>query len=148
MKFGRPYQAIYRERMGDGILSLHICGKTNDIIEGMATTGCEMLELDHQIPSKWAAASPSKTKTGRTGCCLCLSYDQLGGHLRPMVVEQVPVIFSVANLKTRDFAVARIPRRDKLRSVIAFHFIVLHDLALAQILAQLQGSHGCELVSN
>jgi uroporphyrinogen decarboxylase len=47
MKFGRPYQAKYRKRMGDGILSLHICGKTNDIIEGMATTGCEVLELDH-----------------------------------------------------------------------------------------------------
>jgi uroporphyrinogen decarboxylase len=47
MKFGRPYQAKYRERMGAGILSLHICGITNDIIEGMATTGCEVLELDH-----------------------------------------------------------------------------------------------------
>jgi uroporphyrinogen decarboxylase len=47
MKFGRPYQAKYRKRMGDGVLSLHICGKTNDIIEAMATTGCEVLELDH-----------------------------------------------------------------------------------------------------
>jgi uroporphyrinogen decarboxylase len=47
MRFGRPYQAKYRERMGGGMLSLHICGKTNEIIEEMAATGCEVLELDH-----------------------------------------------------------------------------------------------------
>ena len=57
MKFGRPYQAKYRERMGDGILSLHICGKTNDIIEGMATTGCEVLEEYEYTHHPWQPGS-------------------------------------------------------------------------------------------
>ena len=47
LQFGKPFQSLYHERMGEGILSLHICGKTNDIIEEMAATGCEVLELDH-----------------------------------------------------------------------------------------------------
>ena len=47
LKFGQPYQAAYRKRMGEGLLSLHICGKTNEIISDMADTGCEVLELDH-----------------------------------------------------------------------------------------------------
>jgi len=73
MKFGRPYQAIYRERMGDGILSLHICGKTNDIIEGMATTGCEMLELDHQNDVVRASASGHRWPTGNPIVCRSIS---------------------------------------------------------------------------
>lgn len=47
LRFGQPFQAAYRRRMGEGILSLHICGATNEIIGGMADTGCEVLELDH-----------------------------------------------------------------------------------------------------
>jgi len=46
-QFGQPFQTAYRKRMGLGLLSLHICGKSNEIIEGMAVTGCEVLELDH-----------------------------------------------------------------------------------------------------
>jgi uroporphyrinogen decarboxylase len=47
MRFGQPFQAAYRRRMGEGTLSLHICGATNEIIGGMSDTGCEVLELDH-----------------------------------------------------------------------------------------------------
>jgi MtaA/CmuA family methyltransferase len=42
-----PYQKRYKERLGDGLLSLHICGKTNEIVEEMTRTGSEILELDH-----------------------------------------------------------------------------------------------------
>ncbi len=45
--FAQPYQKRYKEMLGDGLLSLHICGKTNNIIEGMVATGCEVLEVDH-----------------------------------------------------------------------------------------------------
>jgi uroporphyrinogen decarboxylase len=45
--YGGPFQKRYRELLGDGCLSLHICGKTNSIIEGMVQSGCEVLELDH-----------------------------------------------------------------------------------------------------
>jgi uroporphyrinogen decarboxylase len=77
MKFGRPYQAKYRERMGDGILSLHICGKTNDIIEGMATTGCEVLEdyeYTHHHPwqpgsNEFARADPDIVGPPATRAC-------------------------------------------------------------------------------
>jgi uroporphyrinogen decarboxylase len=47
MRFAQPAQKRYKELLGPGLLSLHICGKTNAIIEGMTTTGCEVLELDH-----------------------------------------------------------------------------------------------------
>lgn len=47
MKFGQPFEHTYRQLMDKGLLSLHICGKSNEIMEGMATTGCEVLELDH-----------------------------------------------------------------------------------------------------
>jgi uroporphyrinogen decarboxylase len=42
-----PYQKLYKEQLGDGLLSLHICGKTNDIIKGMIDTGSDVLEIDH-----------------------------------------------------------------------------------------------------
>lgn len=45
--FAQPLQRRYKEMLGDGLLSLHICGKTNNIIDGMARTGCDILELDH-----------------------------------------------------------------------------------------------------
>ena len=47
-RFAQPFQAAYRRRLGPGCLSLHICGHTNAIMEGMAITGCEVLELDHK----------------------------------------------------------------------------------------------------
>jgi len=46
-RLAQPHQKKYRGRLGPGILSLHICGKTNHIINGMVDTGCEVLELDH-----------------------------------------------------------------------------------------------------
>lgn len=42
-----PYQKLYKEMLGEGLLSLHICGRTNDIIAGMIETGCDVLEIDH-----------------------------------------------------------------------------------------------------
>ncbi|MCX6867673.1 MAG: uroporphyrinogen decarboxylase family protein [Verrucomicrobia bacterium] len=45
--YGGPFQKRYKELLGDDCLSLHICGKTNNIIEGMVQSGCEVLELDH-----------------------------------------------------------------------------------------------------
>jgi uroporphyrinogen decarboxylase len=47
LKFAQPYQKKYKEILGDGKISLHICGMTNNIIEGMVNTGFEVLELDH-----------------------------------------------------------------------------------------------------
>ena len=45
--FAQPFQRRYKELLGNGMLSLHICGKTNHIIEGMVQTGSDILELDH-----------------------------------------------------------------------------------------------------
>ena len=45
--YGGPFQKRYKELLGKHCLSLHICGKTNHIIEGMVQSGCEVLELDH-----------------------------------------------------------------------------------------------------
>jgi MtaA/CmuA family methyltransferase len=47
MRFAQPFEKKYRKLLGDGLLSLHICGKSNNIIDGMAATGIEILELDH-----------------------------------------------------------------------------------------------------
>jgi uroporphyrinogen decarboxylase len=46
-KFAQPYEKKYKEMLGAGLLSLHICGKSNNIIEGMIDTGADILELDH-----------------------------------------------------------------------------------------------------
>jgi uroporphyrinogen decarboxylase len=46
-RLAQPAEKRYRELMGPGILSLHICGKTDQIVSGMADTGAEVLELDH-----------------------------------------------------------------------------------------------------
>jgi uroporphyrinogen decarboxylase len=46
-KFAQPFQKEYKQALGDGLLALHICGKTNGIIAGMIATGCDVLELDH-----------------------------------------------------------------------------------------------------
>ena len=46
-RFAQPLEKRYRELMGPGLLSLHICGKTDHIVAGMAGTGAEILELDH-----------------------------------------------------------------------------------------------------
>ncbi len=46
-RFAQPAQKLYKDRLGNGCLSLHICGKTNAIIEGMTMTGSDVLELDH-----------------------------------------------------------------------------------------------------
>lgn len=46
-RFSQPFERRYKELLGDGLLSLHICGKTNNIIEGMVQTGSDILELDH-----------------------------------------------------------------------------------------------------
>jgi uroporphyrinogen decarboxylase len=47
VRLAQPYERQYKQALGDGLLSLHICGKTNRIIAGMLDTGCEVLELDH-----------------------------------------------------------------------------------------------------
>lgn len=46
-RFAQPMEKQYRAFMGRGFLSLHICGKTDSIVAGMADTGAEILELDH-----------------------------------------------------------------------------------------------------
>lgn len=75
-RFAKPAQAAYRRLMGAGVLSLHICGKTNEIVDGMVRTGCEVLELDHQNDivrslqtvanraSVWGNIDPSLLSTG------------------------------------------------------------------------------------
>ena len=46
-RFAQPFQRQYKQMLGGGLLSLHICGKTNNILEGMTQTGSDVLELDH-----------------------------------------------------------------------------------------------------
>ena len=46
-RFAQPFEKQYKQALGDGLLALHICGKTNGIIAGMMDTGCDVLELDH-----------------------------------------------------------------------------------------------------
>lgn len=46
-KFAQPFQKRYKQALGDGLLALHICGKTNGIIAGMIATGCDVFEFDH-----------------------------------------------------------------------------------------------------
>jgi uroporphyrinogen decarboxylase len=46
-KFSQPFERRYKELLGDGLLSLHICGRSNNIIEDMVATGSDVLELDH-----------------------------------------------------------------------------------------------------
>lgn len=48
MKFSQPFERRYKQDLGSAnLLSLHICGRSNLIIEGMVDTGSEVLELDH-----------------------------------------------------------------------------------------------------
>jgi uroporphyrinogen decarboxylase len=47
LRIAQPFQRRYKQMLGSGVLSLHICGRSNHIIEGMVQTGCEVLELDH-----------------------------------------------------------------------------------------------------
>jgi uroporphyrinogen decarboxylase len=47
MQFAQPFQKRYKELIGDGKISLHICGRTDNIINGMVKTGFDVLELDH-----------------------------------------------------------------------------------------------------
>ena len=46
-RFAQPFERLYKQQLGDGLLSLHICGKTDQIVTAMADTGAEVLELDH-----------------------------------------------------------------------------------------------------
>jgi uroporphyrinogen decarboxylase len=46
-RFAQPFQKRYKEALGAGLISLHICGRTNNIIERMVDTGFDILELDH-----------------------------------------------------------------------------------------------------
>lgn len=46
-RFAQPFEKEYKQRLGDGVLSLHICGKSDNILEGMIDTGSDCLELDH-----------------------------------------------------------------------------------------------------
>lgn len=46
-RFAQPFERQYKEQLGGGLLSLHICGRSNHIIEDMVATGSEVLELDH-----------------------------------------------------------------------------------------------------
>lgn len=48
MKFSQPFEKRYKEELGEGLIALHICGKSNRIIEGMIDTGFDCLEVDHQ----------------------------------------------------------------------------------------------------
>ena len=46
-RFSQPFERRYKEQLGGGLLSLHICGRSDNIIEGMVAAGAEVLELDH-----------------------------------------------------------------------------------------------------
>ena len=46
-KFSQPFERRYKEQLGEGLLSLHICGRSDNIIGGMVDTGSDVLELDH-----------------------------------------------------------------------------------------------------
>ena len=46
-RFAQPFEKRYKQQLGDGLLSLHICGRTDQIVTAMADTGAEVLELDH-----------------------------------------------------------------------------------------------------
>ena len=47
MKFSQPFEKMYKEKLGKGLIALHICGKSNNIIQGMIDTGFDCLEIDH-----------------------------------------------------------------------------------------------------
>ena len=46
-RFSQPFERQYKQALGAGLLSVHICGQSNHIIEDMVKTGAEILELDH-----------------------------------------------------------------------------------------------------
>lgn len=46
-RFAHSPERRYKTLLGAGLLSLHICGKSNLIVEDMVQTGSEVLELDH-----------------------------------------------------------------------------------------------------
>ena len=58
-RFAQPFEKQYRAELG-GLLSLHICGKTDQIVRDMAATGAEVLELDHcnDLGTAFAAIGP------------------------------------------------------------------------------------------
>jgi len=47
-QYAQPYERRYKEALGpERLLGLHICGKSDQIVEGMVQTGADLLELDH-----------------------------------------------------------------------------------------------------
>jgi len=46
-QFAQPFERRYKEQLGDGLLSLHICGRSDNIIGDMVDTESDVLELDH-----------------------------------------------------------------------------------------------------
>jgi len=46
-RFSQPFERQYKQALGAGLLSVHICGQSNHIIEDMVQTGAEILEFDH-----------------------------------------------------------------------------------------------------
>ena len=55
-RLAQPAEKEYKRLLGSGLLSIHICGKTDQIIAGMVATGAEVLELDHwnHLPATFA----------------------------------------------------------------------------------------------
>jgi uroporphyrinogen decarboxylase len=62
-RFAQPFERRYKQQLGDGLLSLHICGKTDQIVNDMADTGAEVLELDH-----WNQLESSFRQVGHRVC--------------------------------------------------------------------------------
>lgn len=59
----QPFEEEYKRQLGPGLLSLHICGKTDQIVAGMVDTGAEVLELDH-----WNDLPATLAKTAQRTC--------------------------------------------------------------------------------
>lgn len=63
--FALPFEkeAVKEVQTGDNLYSIHICGNTSKIIEGMATTGAKILEVDSMLDMKLARSITPDTTT-------------------------------------------------------------------------------------
>lgn len=101
-RFAQPCERRYKQQLGDGLLALHICGKTDRIVSAMADTGAEVLELDH-----WNNLEATFQQLGRRACVF--------GNLDPSsVLVQAPP--QVVLEKSRE--VIQIARRAGARFVL------------------------------
>lgn len=101
-RFAQPYERQYKEAAGPSVpLALHICGKTDHILEGMIDTGCEVLELDHlnHLERSIAAAADRTCIWGNIDPSAVLAHGSAGD-----VSEACRTVLEIARARTWKFA--------------------------------------------